>query len=101
MKTILAIFSLHVALISCAGQTPEFIPQITLKSSEQNKKLQRNEAVYVFEFNGFNDRTSSRMIMYSINNVNGSQKLDDKNQLTIKSTPGSHIFQFYYTNQYE
>jgi len=101
MKTILAIFSLHVALISCAGQTPEFIPQITLKSSEQNTKLQRNEAVYVFEFNGFNDRTSSRMIMYSINNVNGSQKLDDKNQLTIKSTPGSHIFQFYYTNQYE
>lgn len=101
MKSILALLVLHIAFISNSGQTPEYVPQLLLKSSVKNNKLKSNEVIFVFEFNGFNDRTSDRTIMFSIDQINGTQKLDDKNQLSIKSSPGSHIFQFYYNDQYE
>ncbi len=101
MKSILALFLLHIAFISNSIQSPEYVPQIMLKSSVKNTKLQSNEAVYVFEFIGDFNKNSEIVIMYSIDNVNGTQKLDAKNQLSIKSTPGSHIFQFYYNHQYE
>ena len=101
MKSILALFLLHIAFISNSGQTPEYVPQVMLKSSIKNSKLEGNEAVYVFEFNVYDEKTSERIIMYSIDNINGTQKLDDQNQISLKSSPGSHIFQFYYNDQYE
>ena len=101
MKSILALFLLHIAFISYSGQTPEYVPQVMLKSSVKNSKLQTNEAVYVFEFNVYDEKTSESIIMYSIDDINGTQKLDDQNQISLKSSSGSHIFQFYYNDQYE
>jgi hypothetical protein len=101
MKSILALFLLHIAFISYSGQTPEYVQQVMLKSSVKNSKLQTNEAVYVFEFNVYDEKTSESIIMYSIDDINGTQKLDDQNQISLKSSSGSHIFQFYYNDQYE
>ncbi len=68
-------------------------------SSEFNKSIATNSAVYEFQFDTRNGLIQEELIRYSIDGVNGSKVLKNKT-LTIQSTPGKHIFQLYYNDVY-
>lgn len=68
-------------------------------SSEFDKSIAANSAVYEFQFDTRNGLIQEELIRYSIDGVNGSKVLTNKT-LTIQSTPGKHIFQFYYNDSY-
>lgn len=69
-------------------------------SSEKLKNLTKNEAIYKFEFIDFwGDQTYT--VKYSIDGLENEQQLKRNELLSIKTTPGKHIFQFYVGNNYE
>lgn len=72
-----------------------------LEQSKRDKNLKTTEAVYRFVFRNITDDNSVRKVMYSIDGKNETGKLTDNRYLEFKTTPGKHIFQFYYNDAYE
>ena len=97
---ILILIAVNFSFVSNANKTPELLPEIMLASSEKNDNLRTDEAVFIFQFNGFIDASVNRTIRYSIDGENEAQELGKQNELKIISTPGNHVFQFFYNAEY-
>jgi hypothetical protein len=63
-----------------------------------DQQLDDNQAKYTFRFIEL-DGSKNRMI-YSIDGVEGKAKLEN-NSIEFLTTPGKHIFQFYYSENFE
>jgi len=79
----------------------EWMPRVSLISSEIDSSLVEGESQYIFEFNNLQKGEGGIKIIFSIDSVTHNGNLDQNNKLYIKSTPGAHIFQFFYNDEYE
>lgn len=99
MKTILALLVICSVSMSFA-RTKETLPQIMLIESSIDKTLSDNQSVYQFEFNGIYDSKTERFIDYSIDGKADRHRLSNHFVLSILTTPGKHVFQFFYDESY-
>jgi len=74
------------------------IIQVYRSDSQFSQELKSNESVYTFKFNGAHTAPPTK-VLYSIDGENGKQQLTN-GSITIKSTPGKHIFQFFYSQHF-
>ena len=79
----------------------EAIPDVKLESSKSESTLNASQARYVFTFRNIGKSESPILIQYSIDKANYQAELNEKSELIINTTPGSHKFQFYYNFDYE
>lgn len=98
--TILLIF-LASTFLAFSSQIKEIQPTVMLEESKRDNQLTKSQAVYKFVFRNISDISESRKMMYSIDGQNETGKLIDNRFLEFKTTPGKHIFQFYYNDMYE
>lgn len=75
----------------------KWYPQVVLKSDSLDEKLNYKQSKYTFEFSPL-DGSTNQMI-YSIDGIQKTVMLSD-NSIDVFTTPGKHIFQFYYTENY-
>ena len=75
------------------------ILQIHRSDTQVDKNLKSNESVYTFKFNDVDYFERPTTVLYSIDGENGKQQLENQS-ITIKTKPGKHIFQFYYSQRY-
>ena len=75
------------------------LPQIFNVSSEIDEQLSEGDCIYEFEFQTGGDFEKPISVYYSIDGIT-SEVAPENNVITIKSTPGKHIFQFYYSENY-
>ncbi|MFK7784268.1 MAG: hypothetical protein AB8B56_04080 [Crocinitomicaceae bacterium] len=73
--------------------------QIYRSDTKVDNTLKSNESVYTFKFNDVDYFERPLSVLYSIDGENGKQRME-KQSITIKTTPGKHIFQFYYSRHY-
>jgi len=64
--------------------------------SEKDETLKVNEAVFTFTFNGIIDDNAKRSILFSIDGVEYKKTLIDNDHIRVETTPGKHVFQFFY-----
>jgi hypothetical protein len=76
------------------------VQETSLDSSIVDQSLKSNECVYHFAFKGVYNDGLKHKIHYSIDGTNKSVNLVASAILTIATTPGKHIFQFYYNSDY-
>ncbi|MCH2224200.1 MAG: hypothetical protein MK066_05470 [Crocinitomicaceae bacterium] len=69
-------------------------------SSEKLTNLSENEAIFKFDFIDMSGNHYYN-VMYSIDGLATEQQLKVGELLTIKTTPGKHVFQFYVGNNFE
>jgi len=75
----------------------KWTPQCVLKSDSLDSSLADMHSKYTFEFLPI-DGSSTQMI-YSIDGIQKTGKLEG-NSMEVLTTPGKHLFQFYYTENY-
>jgi hypothetical protein len=97
MKHFITYFFLVFALSSFA-ESDEFMPQIWLQSITIDTSLTPDQAVFEFHFENAPDENHE--LTYSIDGTNHASKLTERG-LRIITTPGNHIFQFYYSSDFE
>lgn len=99
MRTLVLLIFIGAASISHAEILEEWYSQVSLKSDSLDSSLAENQAKYTFEFH-FLDKSKNK-VLYSIDGIEGKAKLENES-IEFVTTPGKHIFQFYYsTNYYE
>ncbi|MFK7784265.1 MAG: hypothetical protein AB8B56_04065 [Crocinitomicaceae bacterium] len=97
MRTFMLIAFIGITVSAQAGIKEVWYSNVVLKSDSLDPSLSENEAKYTFEFVGL-DGTKENMI-YSIDGVEGKSRLHF-NSLEFTTTPGKHIFQFFYSENY-
>ncbi|NVK65801.1 MAG: hypothetical protein HWE22_14500 [Flavobacteriales bacterium] len=93
----LTVLTLSLSAFSKEEELRNLYREVQLKSDSIDSSIQENQAKYTFEFPGL-DGTTDRMI-YSIDGKDGKLKIN-MNTVEIVTTPGKHIFQFFYTENY-
>ena len=90
-----------VSSISYAGQKElELRPSTSLDSTQVDSTISNTETKYVFTFrNTWTDGTPMQTD-YSIDGTTVSGTLEGGTELTVVTTPGKHIFQFFYSSNY-
>lgn len=87
---------------SClAAERKEIWPDYSLKKSTKDESINLNESVFKFTFDGIEDNSTKRMIEYSIDGKEHKIYLTGDKELEIRTTPGIHIFVFFYSKDYE
>ncbi|MGB0915425.1 MAG: hypothetical protein ACPGVI_05095, partial [Crocinitomicaceae bacterium] len=99
MKYLLSL-SFFFTLLTSFSRTEETLPQILLVKSQKDDNLKVNQSQYIFEFKGLYDSKTVRSIDYSIDGKANRKKLSKENVLHLLTSPGNHIFQFYYNENY-
>lgn len=99
MKNILLFFALAPFLLFAEDLESQI--QIYLMSSHRDPNLKGNDAVYEFQFqsSGQTAVPAEVNVYYSIDGANARQ-VSKNGMITIPSTAGSHIFQFFYNDQF-
>ena len=97
MKNLLLIVFIGAIGNVQAGILEEWYPQCVLRSDSLDATLGTNQSKYTFEFAPLDGSTNQ--MVYSIDGVQNSKELDG-NSIEIITSPGTHIFQFYYTENY-
>lgn len=104
MKSIFATIALLLfAYTGSARQiiVEEFMPEIMLEESVKDFTIDKSQGKYVFIFrNLYLYENSSRKIMYSIDGVSDAKKMGPQQEIEVISSPGNHVFQFYYNDAY-
>lgn len=72
-----------------------FMPYRKDKSTIDTK-LSEDEAVFKFTFAGIIDGKKKRSVLYSIDGAEHEELLIDNEYFSVKTTPGKHVFQFFY-----
>lgn len=93
----LTVLILSLSAFSKEKELRNLYREVQLKSDSIDSSLSTNQSKYTFEFPGL-DGTTDRMI-YSIDGKEGKLKIN-MNTVEIVTTPGKHIFQFFYTEDY-
>ena len=97
MKFLVLLGFIGVIFCAQAEIVEEFYSPVRLKSTALDYSLGENQAKYTFEFSTL-DGSKSKML-YSIDGVEGKVKLENQ-AIEFITTPGKHIFQFYYSENY-
>ncbi|MFK7784266.1 MAG: hypothetical protein AB8B56_04070 [Crocinitomicaceae bacterium] len=95
----LIILALITPCLSFATEAKDLQVQFTRVKSEINSDLSKNEAMYTFHFVNAGLIVPEANVYYSIDGEQGNQ-FSKNNTISLKSTPGEHIFQFYYNENY-
>jgi hypothetical protein len=80
-----------------AREIEETMPVCFLNSDSLDSTLNNNQSKFTFEFTAL-DGSTNQMI-YSIDGIQKTVELSD-NSIEVFTSPGKHIFQFYYTENY-
>lgn len=100
MKTIfISIGFIFISSLSSANEDlgKDMMPQIMLQTAERDTSLDINQSKYEFIFRNINLQNDvHRVIQYSIDGASGVKTIGEKQEIEIITTPGNHIFQFYY-----
>ncbi|MDG1330968.1 MAG: hypothetical protein P8P74_01455 [Crocinitomicaceae bacterium] len=80
-----------------ASEIEELVIGCALASDSVDAQLEENQAKYTFKFTSI-DGSKSRML-YSIDGIEDKAKLVN-NSFEIVTSPGKHIFQFYYSRDF-
>lgn len=97
MKKLISLLFVGFATNGQAGILEEWIPTYTLTSSTIDSSLNTDQAMYSFTFLVLDG--SSETIAYSIDGINYSVPFTE-NTIDVRTTPGAHIFQFFYSANY-
>jgi len=97
MKQIIAFIFLTFSLTSFA-EADEIMPQMWLRSTSIDSSITPDQAVVEFNFENAPDENHN--MTYSIDGRNHATKLSQRT-LKIITTPGKHIFQFFYSSDFE
>ncbi|MBL1281055.1 MAG: hypothetical protein COA33_012315 [Fluviicola sp.] len=96
MKVILLLL---VVSFSSSAQINEIeLPYHRKISSKKRLKLRKTQSIIKFTFPNIKKDTFT--ILYSIDGVASSSHLKKNGIITLKTNPGTHKFQFYYTKQF-
>lgn len=98
MKTILIALCLSSLYSFAESELP--IVSYRLENSRMDSTLASDEAVYTFTFEEIRDTAAIRRVLYSIDGKASEAVLINNSYFEIPSTPGKHIFQFYYNENY-
>ena len=90
---------LMISIFSLA-EMKELLPDYTLDKSTKETSLSPDRSIFKFTFDGIEDRSEHRMIAFSIDGNNHKKFLSDKNTLEVSTSPGKHVFVFYYRQDY-
>ena len=78
----------------------EGLPVLVLNKSAKDSSLQLNESLFKFTFQNLIDQNEAQEIQYSMDGVEGKVNLTNKKFIEFKTTPGKHVFQFYYNKEF-
>ena len=80
----------------------ESMPDYFLESSTRSDKLQTNEALFHFRFEGIQDDTKGAIhLLWAIDNQKSARvTLQERSWIEVSVKPGKHRFQFFYNEQY-
>lgn len=97
MKKLIILFSfLPQLLFAEEFKSPS---DIVLANSELDASLSGEQAIFEFKFFNFHPSLPDETVYYSIDGKNGTQ-VSKNGLITLPSSQGKHIFQFYYSDQY-
>ena len=100
MKIFFSIVFIQLSLFVFSSERGILIPEVMLISSEKSDELNISESMFVFQFTGFMDDISERIVLFSLDGKNNSKKLNPQNEFSIHTIPGIHSFQFFYNDTY-
>lgn len=94
---------IFIAAVNLAyGKSSRRGSSVTKDTSIFSPNLGLNESVYHFRFNGIlSEDESLKLIQFSIDGIEANQTINASDVLSIKTTPGKHIFQIVYGDVYE
>ena len=96
----IALLIIVLISISFSMKARETMPTLVLDQSVQDLSLNLNESVFKFTFMNISENNASETVEYSIDGVVGKMNLTKDNSIELKTTPGKHLFQFYYNSNY-
>ncbi len=97
MKTLLLSILTFAGTIACAGDKPEKLgPDYHITKTGPGKDLTRTEAKFIFTFLDPKGQVIKTSISSSQDKVNKMLKCDNSGKFIVQTTPGKHIFQFFY-----
>ncbi len=76
------------------------LPEFYLYKTEKAPELNKNQAIYRFEFDFFDPNEANATVIYSIDNFQDTARLED-GVFEVKATAGNHIFQVYINENYQ
>lgn len=97
MKNLLLIAFIGILGNAQAGILEKWYPQCVLKSDSLDSTLSDNQSKFTFEFSPLDGSTNQ--LIYSIDGIQNTVELSG-NSIEVFTSPGKHIFQFYYTENY-
>ena len=100
MKTLFLLLTSLICLSFATEESEIKISDYVLDQSVKDNTLKPTESVYKFTFKNILDGKPEKIITYSIDGVEGKEKLNNNSYLEFKTTPGKHKFQFYYNENY-
>jgi len=95
----------NLLFILCLAPTlwgKESMPDYFLESSTRSDKLQTNEALFRFRFEGIQDETNGAIhLLWAIDNQKSARvTLQDRSWFEVEVKPGKHRFQFFYNENF-
>lgn len=96
---------LSILFVLCLVPTlwgKESMPDYYLESSTRSDKLQANEALFRFRFEGIQEETKGALhLLWAIDGKNTARvTLQERSWLEVAVNPGKHHFQFFYNENY-
>ena len=101
MKLLIVLFAFIGMIEPINSKTLELSQTHTLLKSSIDKQLNKNEALFRFYCRGIIEDLAQQKIHYSIDGKSEFTELTNDEWFEIKTTPGNHRFQFFYTKSYE
>lgn len=98
MRALILIAFLGLIGNASAEIIEKWYPNVSLRSDSTDTSLTVNQSKYTFEFSPIDGSKSK--ILYSIDGVEGKAELKKGNSAEFITTPGKHVFQFYYSENY-
>jgi hypothetical protein len=100
-KFILTLAITVASSLSHAGQKEiDRLRIFELQSTAVDSTLTNSETRYVFDFKYIKEGNEVEQITFSMDGFTQTADLDNGTRLTLVSTPGNHVFQFYYSSKY-
>ena len=105
MKNLICLFlfsGFHFFAAADNGNKGESLPPYWIEKTEKNPKLNQDQAEFIISCNNLiYDVKRPLTGKYSINEVNGTVKINAEQTFTLPVKPGKYIFQFYIENHLE
>ncbi len=98
MKHIFILILITLSFFCFSNEVDPYRPPYNKVSSRLNTKLDTNEAVIRFYFPSV--KTDTFSILYSIDGIASKVHMQKNGSLYFKTTPGVHLFQFFYDKKF-